>query len=91
MAGPAPATALVSIGVAPLDAYGRDGASPYGAITVARSVHCGLGSVLLPTLELERPMIHTAHTGKIGDGKVFVHNLEQVVRIRTGEIGGDAL
>lgn len=33
----------------------------------------------------------TASTGKIGDGKVFVHNLEQVVRIRTGETGPDAL
>jgi nitrogen regulatory protein P-II 2 len=33
----------------------------------------------------------TASTGKIGDGKVFVHNLEQVIRIRTGETGPDAL
>jgi nitrogen regulatory protein P-II 2 len=32
-----------------------------------------------------------ARTGKIGDGKVFVFNLEQVVRIRTGETGKDAL
>lgn len=32
-----------------------------------------------------------ARTGKIGDGKVFVSNLEQVVRIRTGETGKDAL
>ncbi len=30
-------------------------------------------------------------TGKIGDGKVFVSDLEQVIRIRTGEIGADAL
>jgi nitrogen regulatory protein P-II 2 len=30
-------------------------------------------------------------TGKIGDGKIFVFNLEQVVRIRTGETGADAL
>ena len=33
----------------------------------------------------------SARTGKIGDGKVFVFNLEQVVRIRTGETGADAL
>ncbi|HZZ94525.1 MAG TPA: P-II family nitrogen regulator [Usitatibacter sp.] len=33
----------------------------------------------------------SASTGKIGDGKVFVFNLEQVVRIRTGETGADAL
>ena len=32
-----------------------------------------------------------AHTGKIGDGKIFVSDLEQVVRIRTGETGPDAL
>src|SRR4030095_3165607 len=32
-----------------------------------------------------------ARTGKIGDGKIFVYNLEQVVRIRTGETGREAL
>ena len=32
-----------------------------------------------------------ANTGKIGDGKIFVSDLEQVVRIRTGETGSDAL
>ncbi|MEO7941403.1 MAG: P-II family nitrogen regulator [Burkholderiaceae bacterium] len=32
-----------------------------------------------------------ARTGKIGDGKVFVFDLEQVVRIRTGETGKEAL
>ena len=32
-----------------------------------------------------------ARTGKIGDGKIFVSTLEQVVRIRTGETGEDAL
>ena len=32
-----------------------------------------------------------ANTGKIGDGKVFVTNLEQVIRIRTGETGEEAL
>jgi nitrogen regulatory protein P-II 2 len=32
-----------------------------------------------------------ANTGKIGDGKIFVLSLEQVVRIRTGETGNDAL
>ncbi len=33
----------------------------------------------------------TANTGKIGDGKIFVTPLEQVIRIRTGESGPDAL
>ena len=32
-----------------------------------------------------------ANTGKIGDGKIFVVNLEQAVRIRTGETGTDAV
>jgi nitrogen regulatory protein P-II 2 len=32
-----------------------------------------------------------ANTGKIGDGKVFVFDLEQAIRIRTGETGADAL
>lgn len=32
-----------------------------------------------------------ANTGKIGDGKIFVSPLEQVVRIRTGETGEDAI
>ncbi|CAH1087155.1 MAG: P-II family nitrogen regulator [Candidatus Nitrotoga sp.] len=33
----------------------------------------------------------SAHTGNIGDGKIFVHNIEQVIRIRTGETGAEAL
>ncbi|OGT23300.1 MAG: transcriptional regulator [Gallionellales bacterium RIFOXYB12_FULL_54_9] len=33
----------------------------------------------------------SAQTGKIGDGKIFVQNLEQVIRIRTGETGPEAL
>lgn len=32
-----------------------------------------------------------ANTGKIGDGKIFVVNLEQAIRIRTGESGTDAI
>ena len=32
-----------------------------------------------------------ANTGKIGDGKIFVFELEQVIRIRTGDTGADAL
>jgi nitrogen regulatory protein PII len=36
-------------------------------------------------------VMKVAGTGKIGDGKIFVTNLEQVVRIRTGETNDDAL
>jgi nitrogen regulatory protein P-II 2 len=34
---------------------------------------------------------HAAKTGKIGDGKIFVYELEQAIRIRTGETGAEAL
>jgi len=33
----------------------------------------------------------SAHTGEIGDGKIFIYSLEDAVRIRTGEIGDEAL
>ena len=58
---------------------------------------------LLPKVKLEvavpgdilnavvEAIARTANTGKIGDGKVFVYDLEQVVRIRTGETGKEAL
>ncbi len=36
-------------------------------------------------------IVKSANTGKIGDGKIFVSNLEQVIRIRTGETGEDAV
>ena len=36
-------------------------------------------------------IVKSAGTGKIGDGKVFVYDLGRVVRIRTGELDGDAL
>ena len=32
-----------------------------------------------------------ANTGKVGDGKIFVSHLEDIIRIRTGETGGDAV
>jgi len=36
-------------------------------------------------------IIKSARTGKIGDGKIFVSPVEQVIRIRTGETGADAV
>jgi len=36
-------------------------------------------------------IVKAANTGKIGDGKIFVFDLEQAIRIRTGETGADAL
>ena len=36
-------------------------------------------------------IIETAQTGKIGDGKIFVYNVERAIRIRTGEENEDAI
>jgi len=36
-------------------------------------------------------IIETARTGQIGDGKIFITNLDEMIRIRTGEKGGEAL
>ncbi len=36
-------------------------------------------------------IVKAARTGKIGDGKIFVREVEQVIRIRTGETGADAV
>ena len=36
-------------------------------------------------------IVKAANTGKIGDGKIFVSELEQVIRIRTGETGEEAI
>lgn len=36
-------------------------------------------------------LLHTAHTGQIGDGKLFVSDLQEAIRIRTGETGEGAL
>jgi nitrogen regulatory protein PII len=41
-----------------------------------------------PTIEA---IIKAANTGKIGDGKIFVTEVEQVIRIRTGETGEEAI
>jgi nitrogen regulatory protein P-II 1 len=50
--------------------------------------------VVLPDAMAERAVeviVKAAHTGKIGDGKIFVTSVEQVVRIRTGESGEAAI
>ena len=41
--------------------------------------------------EIVEVITRTANTGKIGDGKIFITNIEQTIRIRTGETGQDAL
>ncbi|AXI49905.1 MULTISPECIES: P-II family nitrogen regulator [Roseobacteraceae] len=41
--------------------------------------------------QMVETITRTAHTGKIGDGKIFVLDVEQAVRVRTGETGEDAI
>ncbi|GGI86335.1 P-II family nitrogen regulator [Shewanella gelidii] len=41
--------------------------------------------------EVIESIIKAAHTGKIGDGKIFVRQLDQVIRIRTSEEGSEAI
>ncbi len=50
--------------------------------------------VALPAERLEdilKVIMDNARTGEIGDGKIFVSNLEDVIRVRTGERGKDAI
>ena len=50
--------------------------------------------VVVPNKLLEGAIdaiIKAARTGKIGDGKIFVQDVQQVIRIRTGETGADAV
>ena len=54
-------------------------------IKVEAAVPDGLVDVAVEAL------VTAARTGKVGDGKIFVSPLDQVVRIRTSEIGDDAL
>ena len=41
--------------------------------------------------EVVQTIIETAQTGKIGDGKIFIEPIEEVIRIRTNETGPDAI
>ena len=52
-------------------------------------IEAAVAAELVPTV-VER-ILTAARTGKIGDGKIFVYDLEEVVRIRTGERGKEAL
>lgn len=40
---------------------------------------------------VKKIIIDSARTGEIGDGKIFIYNVEEVIRIRTGEEGDDAI
>lgn len=50
--------------------------------------------IIVPDEQVEQcieVIIETAQTGKIGDGKIFVYDVERVIRIRTGEENEDAI
>ena len=77
--------------------YGRQ----KGQMEIYRGTEYAVAFLLKPKIEIavaadmvERPIeaiAGAAKTGQIGDGKIFVCDLEQVMRIRTGETGADAL
>jgi len=52
-------------------------------------IEAAVSAELVPAV-VER-ILTAARTGKIGDGKIFVYDLEEVIRIRTGERGKEAL
>ncbi|MFZ7125139.1 MAG: P-II family nitrogen regulator [Desulfobacterales bacterium] len=50
--------------------------------------------VVVPAEQVEQvvnKIREAAHTGKLGDGKIFVFNVEEAIRVRTGETGEDAI
>lgn len=94
--------ALTGLGVKGLTAidvkgYGRQG----GHTEIYRGAEYAINfvpkikiEVAVPTELVEQAIEairDTANTGNIGDGKIFVFDLEQAMRIRTGETGEDAL
>jgi nitrogen regulatory protein PII len=52
---------------------------------------CNEHGALLPHLKGESHNVESAATGNIGDGKVWAIPIEQVVRVRTGEQGSEAI
>lgn len=94
--------ALTSLGVSGLTAidvkgYGRQG----GHTEIYRGAEYAVNFIPKVKIEVAVPadlaeraveaIRETANTGNIGDGKVFVLDLEQALRIRTGETGDNAL
>ena len=76
------------------DLYEQDTSNAYsGHVTWFGSFSGFVGNLLTLWRKEDWPdsIVKAAHTGQIGDGKIFVSDLTDVVRIRTGETGGDAL
>ena len=65
-----------------------------GAVYEANRLQRRVMSIVVRDQNLERTLdaiVKSAWTGVVGDGKIFVSDVEQVVRIRTGQTGPDAL
>jgi nitrogen regulatory protein PII len=60
-------------------------------VDLVPKIHLGIVVDDSLTAKVVDAIRQAAYTGKIGDGKIFVSTLEQVVRIRTGETGADAI
>jgi nitrogen regulatory protein P-II 1 len=95
-------TALTAIGVRGLMVTEIKGfGAQSGHTEIYRGVEYAVNYVPKVKLEIAVPdgladqvvetLARAARTGKIGDGKVFVLDLEQAMRVRTGETGDDAL
>ena len=94
--------ALVEIGITGMSVYDVKG---YGRQQGHSELYRGAEYVVdfLPKIKIEvvvadelvdktvETIIKSARTGKIGDGKIFVSNIERSVRIRTGETDNDAI
>jgi nitrogen regulatory protein PII len=91
------ANGIAGITVAEVRGFGRQGGhtetyrgSEYKIDFVPKvSVNVVVGEELVDTVV--DTILRTAATGKIGDGKIWVTDVERIVRIRTGEQGADAI
>ena len=64
---------------------------PFKLDEVKEALHeVGLQGITVVERAVEA-IINSARTGRIGDGKIFVSSVEEVIRIRTGERGEDAI
>ena len=89
------------VGAAAGGTAGTGGVPGFGVLSVAAATASMLSSLVTEFCEIAvtddlvatvvEAILKSAGMGKIGDGKIFVYDLAQVTRIRTGETGPDAL
>jgi nitrogen regulatory protein P-II 1 len=95
--------ALAQIGVVGLNVVNVTGRGRQRGLSYTARGSMGYAVDMLPKTKLEvvlqdsdvervvHTIIQTARTGNIGDGKIFIMPVEDVIRVRTGERGNDAL